>query len=175
MRVGIGDTGEDGVSVEQMLKPGEIDTHRTDQQQECKCDGQPAPGKRRVSGGAASGECARTSSDEGEENGDRAGNCRQRHQPAHDELPGWKSKKIEVQGLAKDGIDNVASDAWRVPIERERRPLHHHAGANRSGDNQRNAESSKAQDWLNRQSYGLSGDENRVTTRQVGKVCSLQS
>ena len=105
--------------------------------------------------------------DENEENGEYAGNHRQRKQPASDELPSRQSEQKEVQRLAKNRVHDAASGAGRVPKERERRPLRHHAGAGCSGNGERNAKRDEAQDRLNRQLHRLSADENRVAARQI--------
>ena len=55
VRVRIGDAGEDGVVLEQLLETADINAHRQDQQQERKRDGEPAPGQREIAV-AASGE-----------------------------------------------------------------------------------------------------------------------
>jgi hypothetical protein len=78
-------------------------------------------------------------------------------------LPRGQGEQKEVQRLAKNRIyDATRQCAGRVPKERERRPLRHHAGAGGSGNDERNAERDEAQDWLNRQLQRLSADENRV-------------
>ncbi len=171
MRVCISHTGEDGVIIEQSLEPGDIHPHREGQQQERKRDGEPAPGNVAA---PPSGERAGTPGDQDKDNGDPAGNRSQRHQPAGDELPRGKSKKIKIQRLAKDRVHNAASNARRVPIQGKCRPLRHHRSPGYCGNDQRNHEPHNAQDKLDRQFHRLSADENRLTALQLGGVRPLQ-
>src|ERR1035437_2572992 len=115
--------------------------------------------------------------DEDEESGEYTSNHSQRKQPAGDQLPRGQREKKEVQRLAKNRVKDAdaTSGAGCVPEKRERRPLHHHAGASGSRNDQRNAERDQTQHRLNRQLQRLSADDNRVATRQFGEMRSLQS
>ena len=113
MGVGVGDTAEDRMIVEQKIKPAEIDTHRQDQQKERKGDGEPAPRNGEIA--AAAGKRTRSAGDENEENGQDAGDDGQRKQPAGDQLPGRQGKEKEVQRLAKNRVDHAAHGGGRVP------------------------------------------------------------
>ena len=106
---------------------------------------------------------------------ERTGNQAQRKQPAGDELPRRQGEQKEVQRLAKNWVHNATTGAWRVPKERERRPLRRHGAAGCSGNDKRNAECDEPQNRLNRQLHRLSADENRVTGRQIREMRSLES
>ena len=95
-------------------------------------------------------------------------------QPSN-ELPRGQGEQKEVQRLAKNRVHDATSGARCVPKKRERRPLLYHGAAGCSGNDERNAERDEPQNRLDRQLHRLSADENRVTLRQIGEVCSLQS
>ena len=172
VRVRVGHAGENCVIGEQLLEAIDVDAHREDQQQERKPDGDPAQGQ---ADAALSGKHTRAAGDEDKERRDRADHHRQHHQPAGDELPRGKGQQIEVQRPAEDRVHHAAHGVRRIPIERERRPLRHHAGAGCGGDDQREAKSDGVKKGLHRQSNRLPADEDRVTARQVPKVRPLQS
>ena len=173
MRVGVSDAREDCVVVEEPPESAEVHLHREHEQQKGRRDREAAPRRADIAA-AAAGEHARASGDDDEEPGDGAGDHRQRHQPAGDELPGGKSKQIEVQRPAEDRIDDAASRARRVPVERERRPRRHHAGAGGGGDGERHAERDQAQDRFDRQLHRLAVDDNCAAAGEVGEVRGLQ-
>ena len=138
------------------LEAAEIRQHRQNQQQERKCDGEPAP--RQCDEAAAAGEDTRSTRDEDEQNRKCTGNHSERQQPAGDQLPCRQGKQKEVQRLAKNRVHH-AGGLGRVPKERERRPLNQHAGAGYSGNDERNAERNETQHRLNWQSHRLLADE----------------
>ncbi len=90
-------------------------------------------------------------------------------------MPGRQGEEKEVQLLAKDRVYEATIGARCIPVERDRRPLQHHAGGSGDGNDERKAKCGEAQDRLNRQLQGLSADENRVTDWQIGQMRSLQS
>src|SRR6202040_1163896 len=77
--------------------------------------------------------------------------------------------------ICKNRIYDVASIARCIPKERECWPLSDHSRAGCSGNSQRNAERDEPQNRLYRQLYRLSAHNNRMTVRQVGEMCPLQS
>ena len=70
-------------------------------------------------------------------------------QPARDELPCGQSEQIEADLLAEDRIHSATGRACRVPIKRERRPLHHVAGPRHDGDEEGDHETEEVQDARN--------------------------
>ena len=95
-------------------------------------------------------------------------------QPAMSCHAGRVNRK-KFSGLPKIGSTTPLLVTRCVPKKRERRPLRHHGGAGCSGNDERNAERDEPQNRLNRQPHRLSADENRVTDRQIGEMCPLQS
>src|ERR1035437_5402410 len=77
--------------------------------------------------------------------------------------------------VARNLVYDATSSARCVPKQRKRWPLAHHGGAGCSGNGERNAERDEPQNRLNRQLHRLSSDHDRVTVRQIGEMCSLQS
>jgi hypothetical protein len=64
VRVSVGHTAEDRMLIEQSFESTEVHTHREDQQQERKCDGEPLPRQYNVPGSQRTG----AARDEKEEN-----------------------------------------------------------------------------------------------------------
>ncbi len=73
MRVRVGHTPEDRMIIEQSREPTDICTHREDQQEERKRNGEPAPRRCDVAA-AAPGERTGSARDQDEENGKYTGN-----------------------------------------------------------------------------------------------------
>ena len=102
--------------------------------------------------------CAAGDRDEHRRHG--ADHDRQRHQPAADQLPRRQREEIERERLSEDRIDE-AGRRRSVPIERERRPLGHQAGAGGERDDRRAAERCDLQHRLDRQLDRLTVDHDR--------------
>jgi NAD(P)-dependent dehydrogenase (short-subunit alcohol dehydrogenase family) len=91
-----------------------------------------------------------------------------RKQPARDELPCGQREQIEADLLAENRIHSATSRACRVPIKRERRPLHHVAGPGHDGDEKGDHETEEVQNARNWQLQQLAADDDPVVFRQIG-------
>jgi hypothetical protein len=176
VRFGVGDAGEDGVILEQLLEPAEIDADGKHQQDEGERNRETTP--RRPALVPASADQPRAAGDDHKEQRDRADNHRERHQPAADELIRRQGEQVERQRPAEDRIDDRragAADRRRsaLPVEREHVPVAHRCQTGRGGDQQRAGERGGADHRFDRQLDRLPVDQDRQP-RELAELVRLQ-
>src|SRR5712671_8197967 len=162
------------MTIEQSLESTEVHTHRKDHYQDRKRAGESTPRQCSIGPGPPDDRTSSARNDY-KKDSERTGHHGQRKYPADEKLVGRQSEEKEVQRLAKHGVYEATSDIRRVPNEGDRRPLQHHPGPGSNRNSQRKAEGDKAQDRLDGQLQRLSADQNRVSSRQIVQMRSLQS
>ena len=140
VRVGVCNTCEDSVVLEQPLEASQVHAARraSGAMRRSAIDN---PRQSRVCPAATrrSAQDTRAAGDNDKQGGDHAGDHGQRQQPAGDELPGRQRKQVKAQGPPENRVERCRVTR-RVPPERQCRPASHHAGADRGGDGKGQAE-----------------------------------
>src|SRR5712671_4839509 len=162
------------MTIEQSLESTEVHTHRKDHYQDRKRAGEPTPRQCNIGPGPPDDRTSSARNDY-EKDSKRTGHHGQRKYPADEKFVGRQGEEKEVQRLAKYRVQEATGGMRRVPEERDRRPLQHHRGPGSNRNSQRKAEGDEAQDRLHRQLQRLSADQNRVSSRQIAQMRSLQS
>ena len=158
--VRVGDAGEDRVVDQEPIESPQVHARRQDHEEQREGDRQAAPGAS-PGGGSPAAQHPRPAGDRDEESGDAARDHRQRHQPAGDQVPRRQREQVKGDRLVEDRIDGrVVADAGAIPVQRQRRPLGHHAGAGRDRDQERGDDRDPAHHGLDRQRERLTVDQN---------------
>ena len=155
------DAREDRVIVEEALEPSEVHADGEREEDDRDADRQAAPG-RPVLVLVPSGEHPRGAGHGDKEHSHRGDDQRHCRQPAREQLPRRQGEEIERHGPVEDRVERRRGAARRVPVERERRPGRHQAGAGDDRDCQRHADREEAQHRFARQRDGLTLDQNRA-------------
>ena len=117
---------------------------------------------------------AHAAADDHEEDRNPAGDDGERRQPAGDEVERRQREEVEGDRPAEHRIDGRRDGgAASVPVERERRPLGHHAEARHHRDEDRGGERDEPQHGLDRQDQRLAVDDD-VAARGQPEVVRLE-
>ena len=176
VRLGIGDAGKDRVVLEQALVSPEVDLDGEHQQHRRGGNRQPAPGS--DAGVGATAEEPGASGNHDEEHRDAGDHHRDRQEPTADQLPRRQREQVEGERTAEDRVDDLlrARRELRgraVPIQGQRLPVGHHAGAAGQRDEQRCGQRHQPEHRFNGQRQRLAVDQD-AAARDLAESIRLE-